>query len=85
MVMPKKQHSEPFNPRRGNGSITKFTGGESMDFAEFLPGVFIGTGIGALGYIVGGVAAPYVAGVSAPAYAALGFLLGLGSYLVAKK
>lgn len=35
----------------------------------------VGAGVGALGYVVGGVAAPYVAGVSPGAYAAIGFLL----------
>jgi hypothetical protein len=45
----------------------------------------IGAGVGALGFVIGGVAAPYVPGVSATAYAALGFLLGVGTYIVEKK
>lgn len=52
---------------------------------KMLPAAIFGTGVGALGYVVGGVAAPFVPGVTSVAYAALGFLLAVAYTLNASE
>lgn len=46
-----------------------------MKLLPMLKGLIIGAAGGAIGYVIGGVASPYVAGVSAEVYAAAGFLI----------
>uniref|UniRef100_A0A6H1ZP65 Uncharacterized protein n=1 Tax=viral metagenome TaxID=1070528 RepID=A0A6H1ZP65_9ZZZZ len=55
-----------------------------MEYKEALPAFLFGLGAGVLFYIIGGVAAPYFAGINAPVSGALGFLIGTGLGLTKK-
>ena len=45
---------------------------------SMLPTVIVAAGVGAVGFALGGVVEPFVEGVTAEVYAAIGFALALG-------
>jgi len=56
-----------------------------MDTKKILPAFLFGLGTGVLFYIIGGVAAPYFAGINANIAGALGFLIGTSYSLLEDK
>lgn len=55
-----------------------------MDFRDGLEAVLVGLGIGVVFFVIGGVAAPFFAGVNGPVLGAIGFLLGAAGMLIKK-